>query len=59
MKTINKILAFIGIGVMALGTGSCVNDLDLMPSDPSTNNTGKLFPTTQWDTWTACLPMFI
>ena len=43
MKTINKILAFIGIGVMALGTGSCVNDLDLMPSDPSQITPGN-FP---------------
>lgn len=40
MNTINKILASLSLGVMALGMGSCVNDLDLNPSDPSQITSG-------------------
>lgn len=40
MKTINKILASLSLGVMAMGMGSCVNDLDLSPSDPSQITSG-------------------
>ncbi|MCM1021611.1 MAG: RagB/SusD family nutrient uptake outer membrane protein [Muribaculum sp.] len=40
MNTINKILASFTVGAMALGFGSCVDDLDLKPSDPSQITSG-------------------
>lgn len=35
MKTLNKIFLSLGIAAVAFGVSSCVNDLDLQPSDPS------------------------
>ncbi len=35
MKTFNKIFMTLGVAATALGTTSCVNDLDLSPIDPS------------------------
>lgn len=36
MKTINKIFLSCGVAAAAMGMTSCVNDLDLLPTDPNT-----------------------
>ncbi|MDE7401936.1 MAG: RagB/SusD family nutrient uptake outer membrane protein [Muribaculaceae bacterium] len=35
MKSINKVIIGFGVAAMSLGLGSCVNDLDLKPTDPN------------------------
>lgn len=36
MKTINKLFLSVGVVAAAFGTSSCVDDLDLLPTDPNT-----------------------
>ncbi len=41
MKTLNKILLSAGVVLTAMTMGSCVDDLDLMPTDPNSTTPGN------------------
>ena len=41
MKTLNKIFLSLGVVAATLSLGSCVGDLDLLPTDPNTTTSAN------------------